>query len=82
MRAKPAVVNGYPRSLTKTNGDDGLSRCNRRKASARRPGPLLWKDASDILGDPLHLAAGGGGYEAQHQGVHSAGASLGICQAY
>jgi hypothetical protein len=29
--------------------------------------PLLWKDASDILSDPLHLAAGGGGYEAQHQ---------------
>jgi hypothetical protein len=28
IRAKPAVVNGEPRSLTKTKGDDGLSRCS------------------------------------------------------
>jgi hypothetical protein len=28
MRAKPAVVNGEPRSLTKTKGEDALSRCS------------------------------------------------------
>jgi hypothetical protein len=32
MRAKPAVVNGEPRSLTKTKGDDGLSRWSLRRA--------------------------------------------------
>jgi hypothetical protein len=32
MRAKPAVVNGVLRSLTKTNGEEGLSRCSRRSA--------------------------------------------------
>src|SRR5271166_4600972 len=41
--------------------------------------PLLWEDASDILGDPLHLAAGGGGYEAQHQGVQGHMPGRGWC---
>jgi hypothetical protein len=31
IRAKPAVVNGEPHSLTKTKGDASLSRCNRRR---------------------------------------------------
>jgi hypothetical protein len=39
MRAKPAVVNGEPRSLTKTKGDKGLSRWSRR--SARNSSPWL-----------------------------------------
>jgi hypothetical protein len=30
--AKPAVANGAPRSLVKTNGDGGLSRCSLRRA--------------------------------------------------
>ncbi len=34
---KPAVVNGVPRSLTKTKGDGGLSRCRRRKARRSSP---------------------------------------------
>jgi hypothetical protein len=29
IRAKPAVVNGEPRSLTKMGGEAGLSRCRR-----------------------------------------------------
>src|SRR5258707_10038798 len=35
--AKPAVVNGVPRSLTKAKGDGGLSRCKRRKALSSSP---------------------------------------------
>jgi hypothetical protein len=31
IRAKPAVVNWDPRSLTKTNGDVSLSRWSRRR---------------------------------------------------
>src|SRR6267378_1171442 len=34
IRAKPAVVNGVPRSLTKTKGDGTLSRCRRRSAGS------------------------------------------------
>jgi hypothetical protein len=37
MRAKPAVVNGEPRSLTNTKGDDGLSRWRRRRALISSP---------------------------------------------
>ncbi len=37
IRAKPAVVNGVPRSLTKTKGDEGLSRCWRRSARSSSP---------------------------------------------
>jgi hypothetical protein len=33
--------------------------------SVGEPVPLLWKDASDILGDPLYLAAGGRGHKSQ-----------------
>jgi hypothetical protein len=36
-RAKPAVVKGDPRSLTKTKGDDGLSRWSRRSARSSSP---------------------------------------------
>jgi hypothetical protein len=36
IRAKPAVVNGDPRSLTKTNGDVSLSRWSRRRARSPR----------------------------------------------
>jgi hypothetical protein len=32
MRVKPAVVNGDPRSLTKTKGEDWLSPWSRRSA--------------------------------------------------
>jgi DNA-directed RNA polymerase specialized sigma24 family protein len=32
IRARPAAVNGDPRSLTKTKGDAGLSRSSRRAA--------------------------------------------------
>jgi len=37
IRAKPAVVNGVPRSLTKTKGDGLLSRCSRRSARSSSP---------------------------------------------
>jgi hypothetical protein len=37
IRAKPAVVNRDPRSLTKTNGDVALSRCSRRSARSSSP---------------------------------------------
>jgi hypothetical protein len=37
IRAKPAVVNGDPRSLTKTNGDVSLSRWSRRRARSSSP---------------------------------------------
>jgi hypothetical protein len=37
MRAKPAVVNGDPRSLTNTKGEDGLSRWSRRSARSSSP---------------------------------------------
>jgi hypothetical protein len=37
MRANPAVVNGDPRSLTKTKGDVGLSRWSRRSARSSSP---------------------------------------------
>ena len=37
IRASPAVVNGDPRSLTKTMGDVGLSRWSRRKARSLSP---------------------------------------------
>jgi hypothetical protein len=35
--AKPAVVNGAPRSLTNTNGEVTLSRCSRRSARISSP---------------------------------------------
>jgi hypothetical protein len=35
--AKPAVLNGAPRSLTNTNGDGLLSRCSRRSARSSSP---------------------------------------------
>ncbi len=35
--AKPAIVNGVPRSLTKANGDGGLSCCSRRGARSSSP---------------------------------------------
>ena len=38
---------------------------------------LLWKDASDILGDPLHLAAGGRGHKRQYERAHPMWVSLG-----
>jgi hypothetical protein len=37
MRAKPAVVNGDPRSETNMNGDAGASRWRRRNALISRP---------------------------------------------
>jgi hypothetical protein len=37
MRAKPGVVKGDPRSLTKTKGDVALSRCSRRNARSSSP---------------------------------------------
>jgi hypothetical protein len=37
IRAKPAVVNGDPRSLTKTKGEVSLSRCSRRRARSSSP---------------------------------------------
>jgi hypothetical protein len=37
IRAKPAVVNGDPRSLTKTKGGVGASRCSRRSARSSSP---------------------------------------------
>jgi hypothetical protein len=40
MRAKPAVVNGDPRSLTKTKGEAGFSRWSRRKARSSSPWTL------------------------------------------
>jgi hypothetical protein len=36
IRAKPAVVNGDPRSLTKTKGDVGVSRWSRRRSGNRK----------------------------------------------
>jgi hypothetical protein len=36
IRAEPAVVNGKPRSLTKTNGDDRVSRWSRRRSGNRK----------------------------------------------
>jgi hypothetical protein len=37
IRAKPAVVNGDPRSLTNTKGEVSLSRCSRRRARISSP---------------------------------------------
>src|SRR5580704_12776174 len=37
IRAKPAVVNADPRSLTKTNGDVSLSRWSRRRTRSSSP---------------------------------------------
>jgi hypothetical protein len=37
LLAKPAVANGAPRSLVKTNGDGGLSRCSLRRARISSP---------------------------------------------
>jgi hypothetical protein len=37
IRAKPAVVNGAPRSDTNMNGEAGASRCRRRNALISRP---------------------------------------------
>jgi hypothetical protein len=55
MRAKPAVVNGEPRSLTKIKGDAGLSRWSRR--SARSSSPWIgW-----VLGVPFFTRSSTGG---------------------
>ena len=39
-RGEQAVVNGDPRSLTKTNGDVSLSRWSRRTPGSRLPSPV------------------------------------------
>jgi hypothetical protein len=51
LRAKPAVVNGEERSLTKTTGDGLLSRCSRR-----RDRPPLWNGQEDPLADARHAS--------------------------
>jgi len=60
MRAKPAVVNGDPRSLVNTNGDLGAcSRCNLRSAPhfiadngmGGRRAPLDPADVQDGVGE-------------------------------
>jgi hypothetical protein len=51
IRANPAVVNGGPRSLTKTNGDVSLSRWSRRRARK------LHGDAQAIAAANLLLSA-------------------------
>jgi hypothetical protein len=59
IRAKPAVVNGDSRSLTKTNGDVSLSRWSRRRARSSSPREpigqrgerpcLLWPNRGESL---------------------------------
>jgi len=52
MRAKPAVVNGDPRSLVNTNGDLGsCSRCSLRRARISSP-TTGWVARRALLGPP------------------------------
>jgi hypothetical protein len=57
IRAKPAVVNGDPRSLTKTKGDAELSRWSRRRA-AQLIADQRVRGRDPIL-DPPHVQDGG-----------------------
>jgi hypothetical protein len=53
MRASPAVVNGDPRSLTKTKGDAGLSRSSRRRERSSSPW-IGWVPRGAVL-DPADV---------------------------
>ena len=50
MRVKPAVVNGDPRSLTKTKHEGSLSRCSPREPTELASG--TWHGAIDRSGRP------------------------------
>ena len=56
IRAKPAVVNGEPRSETNMNGDAGASRWRRRRALISRP---VWGWALGVLHAPGEVLPSG-----------------------
>src|SRR5437870_13418073 len=75
---KPIWPMSSPRSSTAIPCAVSTNSCPSPTSSPSPKGP--WPD-NDAYGDPLHLAAGGGGHKPQHQCVHPVGVSLGICQA-